>query len=65
MFDIFELKTGKLTPLTEPQRATLNEEQLAAYNDLAAAVADLDRRDGGIRKRLTGDARGKRCASRS
>ena len=39
--DIFELKTGKLTPLTESQQASLNEEQLAAYNDLASAVADL------------------------
>ncbi len=40
--DVFELKTGKLTPLSEEQQATLNEEQLAAYIDLESAVADLD-----------------------
>ena len=40
--DVFELKTGKLTPLSEEQQATLNEEQLAAYFNLESAVADLD-----------------------
>ena len=39
--DVFEIKTGKFSPLNKSQQATLNEEQLAAYTDLASAVADL------------------------
>ena len=28
---IFEMKTGKFTPLSDAQLATLNDEQLGAY----------------------------------
>ncbi len=38
---VFEIKTGKFMPLTPEQLATLTEPQLAAYNGLAAAVADV------------------------
>ena len=32
--DVFARKSGVFTPLSESQQATLDEEQLAAYNDL-------------------------------
>ncbi len=41
MFDVFQMKTGVFTPLTEEQQATLTDEQRAAYDDLAASAADL------------------------
>jgi hypothetical protein len=39
--DVFEMKSGRFTPLTEEQRATLSEPQLAAYVDLESAAIDL------------------------
>ena len=39
---IFEMKTGKFTPLSDAQLATLTAEQLGAYTDLKSAVAQLD-----------------------
>ncbi len=43
---IFELKTGKFTPLDDNQLATLTEPQAAAYielRDAVGALADADR----------------------
>lgn len=41
MFDVFQMKTGRFTPLTEEQLATLTEPQLAAYSSLVTAVDDV------------------------
>jgi len=42
---IFEMKTGRLTPLNDAQLATLNDEQRTAYDDLKSAVAELNAAD--------------------
>ncbi len=39
---VYDFKTNLFTPLTPEQQATLTEPQLAAYNDLAVAVAERD-----------------------
>jgi aspartyl-tRNA synthetase len=38
---IFEMKTGRFTPLSDDVLAKFNPEQLVAYNDLAVAVSEL------------------------
>ena len=40
--DVFEMRTGKFTPLNDTQLATLNDEQRGAYTDLKSAVSHLD-----------------------
>jgi hypothetical protein len=41
MMQVMEMKTGKFTPLSDEQLATLNPEQLAAYSELEAATSAL------------------------
>jgi hypothetical protein len=41
MTQLFEMRTGKFTPLNEAQLARLSDEQRSAYDDLAVAVAEL------------------------
>ena len=45
MTDLFELKTGKFTPLDDDQLATLTEPQAAAYVELRDAVGALGHAD--------------------
>lgn len=38
---VFELKTGRFTPLSDDVLARFNAEQLGTYNDLSSEVAKL------------------------
>ena len=40
--DVFEMRTGKFTPLPDNVLAVLTKEQRAAYEELASAAARLD-----------------------
>ena len=41
MMQIFEMKTGRFTPLSDNVLAKFNPEQRSAYDDLAVAVSEL------------------------
>jgi hypothetical protein len=55
---IFETGTGKFTPLTDDELATLNEQQVIAYDDLKVSVealADADAEAANAKAQLNAD----------
>ncbi len=50
---VFDMKTRKFTPLSDEQRATLNDEQLAAYSGLEVAVENLAAADTELENAVT------------
>jgi hypothetical protein len=46
--DVFEMRTGKFTPLPDNVLAVLTAEQRAAYDEIASATAQLDAANAGV-----------------
>lgn len=65
---IFETGTGKFMPLTDDELATLNEQQVIAYNDLKSSVkalADADAEAADAKAQLNADVAALNVAERN
>lgn len=56
MIELFEMKTGKFTPLDDETLATLSEPQAKAYGELKDAVAALSDADAEVGNARTHNA---------